>query len=76
MKTKQRLSDLWVMSDDQLNDEVLRLKREQFNLRFRRATGQLENTATVRVVRRDIARVKTLAAMKRAAAAGAPARNG
>lgn len=70
MKIKQRLSDLWVMSDDQLNDEVLRLKREQFNLRFRRATGQLENTSTVRAVRRDIARVKTLAAMKRAAANG------
>ncbi len=70
MKTKQRLSDLWVMSDDQLNDEVLRLKREQFNLRFRRATGQLENTSMVRVVRRDIARAKTLAAMKRAAANG------
>ena len=69
MKTKQRLSDLWVMSDDQLNDEVLRLKREQFNLRFRRATGQLENTSTVRTVRRDIARVKPLAAMKRAAVA-------
>ncbi|RYB02835.1 50S ribosomal protein L29 [Lichenibacterium ramalinae] len=70
MKTKQRLSDLWVMSDDQLNDEVLRLKREQFNLRFRRATGQLENTSTVRIVRRDIARAKTLAAMKRAAVNG------
>ena len=70
MKTKQRLSDLWVMSEDQLNVEVLRLKREQFNLRFRRATGQLENTSTVRLVRRDIARVKTLAAMKRAAANG------
>ena len=70
MKTKQRLSDLWVMSDDQLNVEVLRLKREQFNLRFRRATGQLENTSTVRTVRRDIARVKTLAAMKRVAANG------
>ena len=70
MKTKQRLSDLWVMTDDQLADEVLRLKREQFNLRFRRATGQLENTSTVRVVRRDIARVKTLAAMKRAAVNG------
>ena len=70
MKTKQRLSDLWVMTDDQLADEVMRLKREQFNLRFRRATGQLENTSTVRVVRRDIARAKTLAAMKRAAANG------
>ena len=70
MKTKQRLSDLWVMSDDQLNDEVLRLKREQFNMRFRRTTGQLENTSAVRVVRRDIARAKTLAAMKRVAAKG------
>ena len=70
MKTKQRLSDLWVMTDDQLADEVLRLKKEQFNLRFRRATGQLENTSTVRAVRRDIARVKTLAAMKRVAAKG------
>lgn len=70
MKTKQRLSDLRVMTDDQLADEILKLKREQFNLRFRRATGQLEDTSTVRVVRRDIARAKTLAAMKRAAANG------
>ncbi len=70
MKTKQRLSDLRVMTEDQLADEVLRLKREQFNLRFRRATGQLENTSTVRVVRRDIARAKTLAATKRAVANG------
>ncbi len=70
MKTKQRLSDLWVMTDDQLAEEILKLKREQFNLRFRRATGQLEDTSTVRVVRRDIARAKTLAAMKRATANG------
>ena len=70
MKSKQRMSDLKVMTDDQLADEVLRLKKEQFNLRFRRATGQLENTASVRVVRRDIARAKTLAGMKRAAAKG------
>ena len=68
MKTKQRLSDLWVMSDDQLNDEVLRLKREQFNLRFRRATGQLENTSTVRIVRRDIARIQTVMRSKRTTA--------
>ena len=66
MKTKQRVTDLRVMSDDQLNDEVLRLKKEQFNLRFQRATGQLENTGRVRIVRRDIARVKTIAAQKRA----------
>lgn len=68
MKAKQRLSDLRVMSDDQLGDEVLKLKKEQFNLRFQRATGQLENTSRVRVVRRDIARAKTIAAQKRDAA--------
>lgn len=67
MKSTDRLSDLKRMSDDQLDQEVLNLKKEQFNLRFQRATGQLENTARVRVVRRDIARVKTLAAQKRAA---------
>ena len=65
MKSKQRLSDLKVMSDDQLSDEVLKLKKEQFNLRFQRATGQLENTSRVRAVRRDIARAKTFAAQKR-----------
>ncbi len=70
MKTKQRLSDLRVMTDDQLSEEILKLKKEQFNLRFRRATGQLEDTSMVRVVRRDIARAKTLAAMKRAQANG------
>jgi large subunit ribosomal protein L29 len=62
MKAKQRLSDLKVMSSDQLEQEILSLKKEQFNLRFQRATGQLENTARVRVVRRDIARLKTIAA--------------
>ena len=66
MKTKQRVTDLRVMSDDQLNDEVLRMKKEQFNLRFQRATGQLENTSRVREVRRDIARAKTIASQKRA----------
>ena len=68
MKNKQRLSDLKVMSDDQLSDEVLKLKKEQFNLRFQRATGQLENTSRVRVIRRDIARAKTLASAKRGVA--------
>jgi large subunit ribosomal protein L29 len=47
--------------------EVVKLKKEQFNLRFQRATGQLENTARVRQVRRDIARIKTVAQEKRAA---------
>ncbi len=67
MKSKHRLSDLKTMSDDQREQEVLNLKKEQFNLRFQRATGQLENTSRVRVVRRDIARLKTLVAQKRAA---------
>jgi large subunit ribosomal protein L29 len=68
MKSKNRLSDLKVMSEDQLDQEVANLKKEQFNLRFQRATGQLENTARVRVVRREIARVMTLAAQKRGTA--------
>ena len=57
MKTTSRLSDLRVMTDDQLNDEALKLKRERFNLRFQKASGQLQDTARVRIVRRDIARV-------------------
>ena len=68
MKTTSRLSDLRVMTDDQLNDEALKLKKERFNLRFQKASGQLQDTARVRVVRRDIARVMTIAAQKRAAA--------
>ena len=67
MKSSKRLSDIRVMTEDQLEDEALTLKKEQFNLRFQRASGQLQNTAHVRVVRRDIARVKTIAAQKRAA---------
>ena len=55
------------MSVDQLDDEFLKLKKERFNLRFQRATGQLENTSRVRQVRRDIARIKTVAAHKRRA---------
>ena len=55
------------MTPDQLSDELMKLKKEQFNLRFQRATGQLENTGRVREVRRDIARIKTIAAQKRAA---------
>jgi len=61
-----KADDARAMSPDQLADELLKLKKEQFNLRFQRATGQLENTGRVREVRRDIARVKTIAAQKRA----------
>ena len=60
-------SDLRTRSVDELTEELGRLKREQFNLRFQKATGQLEKTARIRQVRRDIARVKTIAAQKRAA---------
>jgi large subunit ribosomal protein L29 len=58
-------ADIRTMTIDQIDDEVLKLKKEQFNLRFQRATGQLENTARVREVRRDIARLKTIARHKR-----------
>ena len=61
-----KAGDVRVMTPDQLSDELMKLKKEQFNLRFQRATGQLENTGRVREVRRDIARVKTIAAQKRA----------
>ena len=62
-----KAGDARVMTPDQLSDELMKLKKEQFNLRFQRATGQLENTGRVREVRRDIARIKTIAAAKRAA---------
>jgi len=55
------------LSLDQLQDELIKLKKEQFNLRFQAATGQLENTARVRQIRRDIARIKTIEREKRAA---------
>lgn len=53
-------TDLRAMSEDQLSDELLKLKKEQFNLRFQQATGQQENTARTRIVRRSIARIKTI----------------
>ena len=53
------------MTLDQLDDQLQRLKKEQFNLRFQRASGQLENTSRVREVRRDIARIKTVQVQKR-----------
>jgi len=54
------------MSPDQMDDAVLNLKKERFNLRFQRATGQLENTSRMRETRRDVARIKTIAAQQRA----------
>ena len=58
-------ADIRAMTIDQIDDEVLKLKKEHFNLRFQRASGQLENTARVREVRRDIARLKTIGQSKR-----------
>jgi large subunit ribosomal protein L29 len=70
--------DLRDKTPDQLREELERLKKEAFNLRFQQATGQLENTARIRAVRRDAARVKTILNEKaieaaRGVAAGQPA---
>ena len=61
-----KASDVRAKTDDELKQQVEDLSKEAFNLRFQRASGQLENTARVRQVRRDIARIKTIAAQKRA----------
>jgi large subunit ribosomal protein L29 len=54
-----KASDAKAMTADQLSDELLKLKKEQFNLRFQKATGQIENTARIRQIRRDVARIRT-----------------
>ena len=59
--------DVRTMTEDQLSDELLKFKKEQFNLRFQRATGQVENTARIRQIRRDIARLKTVQSQQAAA---------
>lgn len=64
-----KASDLRDKTPDQLDDELVKLKKEQFNLRFQVATGQLENTSRVRQVRREIAKVKTVLREKQAASA-------
>jgi large subunit ribosomal protein L29 len=60
-----KAADVRSMTLDQLDDEVLKLKKEQFNLRFQRANGQLENTGHVRTVRKDIARIETVMSERR-----------
>lgn len=62
-----KADDLRQKTQDQLTDDLAALKKEQFNLRFQKATGQLEKTARVKQVRKDIARIKTIAAEKAAA---------
>jgi large subunit ribosomal protein L29 len=59
-----KAEDLRVKTPDQLKTDLSQLRKEQFNLRFQRASGQLENTSRVRIVRRDIARIKTILAQK------------
>jgi len=61
-----KAEDVRAMTADQLQDELLKLKKEAFNLRFQQATGQLEKTHRVRDVRRNIARIKTVLASKAA----------
>jgi large subunit ribosomal protein L29 len=62
-----KMNDVKVLSPDQVKDEVLKLKKEQFNLRFQRASGQVENTSRIRQIRRDIARLKTAQSLASAA---------
>ena len=61
--------DIRAKTPDELNEDLASLKKEQFNLRFQVASGQLEKTSRIRQVRRDIARITTIAAEKRAAEA-------
>ncbi|GAB1582229.1 MULTISPECIES: 50S ribosomal protein L29 [Phyllobacteriaceae] len=61
-----KAAEVRAQSLDQMNDELAKLKKEQFNLRFQKATGQLEKTARVKQIRRDIARIKTIARQKAA----------
>ncbi len=65
-----KAQDARAKTPDQLTDELESLEKEAFNLRFQRSSGQLENTARVRAVRRDIARIKTILREKTAQAAG------
>jgi large subunit ribosomal protein L29 len=62
-----KAGDVRLKTNDELKDQLVALKKEQFNLRFQRASGQLETTARVRVVRRDIARIRTILIEKTAA---------
>jgi large subunit ribosomal protein L29 len=63
---QMKVEDIRAMTPDQMDDTILNLKKERFNLRFQRATGQLENTSRLKETRRDIARIKTIAAQQRA----------
>jgi large subunit ribosomal protein L29 len=62
-----KMTDIKPLTDDQLTDEIAKLKKEQFNLRFQKASGQLEKTARVRQLRHDIARLRTAQTQRQAA---------
>jgi len=64
-KSKTTADDFRAKSADELNDQLVKLKKEQFNLRFQRANGQLENTGRVRTVRKEIARLQTVLSEQR-----------
>ncbi|GGD10506.1 50S ribosomal protein L29 [Pyruvatibacter mobilis] len=66
-----KIADVRDMTPDQMDDEVVKLRKEAFNMRFQRATGQLENTARLREIRRTIARIKTIQGQRRKAEASA-----
>jgi large subunit ribosomal protein L29 len=70
-KKSNKVEDMRVKSDDQLQGDLAELKREAFNLRFQAATNQLERPARIKEVRRDIARIKTLQTQRNAAAKAA-----
>ena len=70
-KTLKRREAIKSMDDAKLKEELTDLKKEQFNLRFQQATGTLEKAARIRVVRRDIARIKTIMAERKRSAASA-----
>ena len=72
-KTKQTAQDLRAKSDDELKKQLVDLKKQQLNLRFQKSGGQLTNTAEIRAVRREVARVKTIVGQKKTGAA-APAK--
>lgn len=68
-----KINEFAAKTDDELKDQLADLQKEQFNLRFQAASGQLESTARVRTVRRDIARIKTLMTQRGRAAQAAKA---
>ena len=69
-KTEVKAADVRMKTDKELEDRVLELRKEQFNLRFQKATGQLANTARVTAVRKEIAKIKTVIGERQRKAAG------